>query len=191
MGQAGGSGPKAGWLGPPARGPLLTPGPLREHPARTGCAPGLSAARAWPVGEAPGRPSGGVSSRRCGVEGGPWASGLATGASRQCAAEHLPAGPGGVSGPQVGRRDPTPASRESGPSGLFIFACGFIAIVSVFSIKKDVPALPKASLDARLADAMFFFYLFLALLFLVLVFWRLASICITFLKNKFVLGRAK
>lgn len=55
-----------------------------------------------------------------------------------------------------------------------------------------MPALPKASLDARLAGGVFLFYLFLALLlFLVLLFWRLASIRIAFIKNTFVLERAK
>lgn len=55
-----------------------------------------------------------------------------------------------------------------------------------------MPALPRASLDARLAGGVFFFYLFLALLlFLVLLFWRLASIRIAFIKNTFVLERAK
>lgn len=192
--RGGGSGPNAGWLGPPAREPLLTPGPQRGHPARAGRAPGLPGAQARRLGEAPGMRSGGVSSRRCGGREGPgrrgWRPVLPAAARRST---YLPGG-GGV----------WPAGGQEGSHACvwrercFWFVCfllRFRCYPFVFFHKgreEGVPALPRASLDVRLAGGVFLLYLFVALLlFLVLLFWRLASIRVAFIKNTFVLERAK
>lgn len=127
-------GPESRVARPACAGASPDAGPAARAP-RPG---GQSSGAPRRLGEVPGMRPGGVSSRRCGGREGPgrrgWRPALPAGARRST---RLPGG--GVSGPRVGRRDPTPASGESGASGLFVLCCGFVVVVTplVFSIREE------------------------------------------------------
>lgn len=173
------------------RGGLASPaGPLRGHTARAGRAPGLSAARAWRVGEALGRRSGGVSSRRCGGREDPGRRGcrpvLPAGARRSTC---LP-GRAGRLWP-AGGQEGSHAPREWRFWFVYfrLWFCGCSWFVFFHKGREEgVPVLPKASLDARLAHGVFLLFLAL-LLFPVVLFWSFTFLRITFSKKYICFGK--